>query len=555
MSETPRLPMIVLCAPEHPEVLQEQFGRYEREYDVRTTSSAAETAEVLTRARAEGHPVALLVTESRLPDSEIHPALHVWRTAVPTARRIVAAHWDHFMADADLLRSGLATGKYDAFLLMPRGLRDEEFHNAITDLLSDWGSTVAVPEVAAVEIIAPQRSALVPSIRDYLDRMGMPSAVVDPESVRADELLAEYDGPRLFPIVSRAGRPPLPVSSVREVASMIYGTPSDIEVDTIVDLVVLGAGPAGLATAVYGSSEGLSTVVIESEAIGGQAGTSSMIRNYLGFPRGISGMRLAQRARNQAIRFGTRFFTGWPVTTLELGAPGEPHVVRTDGGDVRARAVVISTGVDYRRLGLTGLEDLVGRGVHYGAAVSAARELEGYDVVVVGGGNSAGQAAIHLARFARSVTIMIRRPDLSETMSDYLIREISYNHVINVQPCAQVVDGGGEERLQWVTVRDLNTGEETRHEIGGLFLLLGADPGCGWLPEEICRDERGFVLTGRDIPKHLWRAGTPPANLETAVPGIFAAGDVRGGSMKRVAAASGEGASVVPLVHAYLGGI
>ena len=546
--------MILLCAPEHPDVLREQFGRYEREYDLRTTSSSAETAEVLTSARAEGHPVALVVTESRLPDSEVHPALHRWRTAVPTARRVVAAHWDHFMTDADTLRSGLATGKYDAFLLMPRGLRDEEFHNAITDLLSDWGSTVAVPEVAAMEIISPQRSALVPSLRDYLDRMGMPSAVVDPESPRAAELLADYDGPLLYPIVSRGGRPPTPVSTVREVASMIYGTPSDIEVDTVVDLVVLGAGPGGLATAVYGSSEGLSTVVIESEAIGGQAGTSSMIRNYLGFPRGISGMRLAQRARNQAIRFGTRFFTGWPVTDLVPGAPGQPHLVRTEGGDVLARTVVISTGVDYRRLGLTGLEDLVGQGVHYGAAVSAARELEGYDVVVVGGGNSAGQAAIHLARFARSVTIMIRRPDLSETMSDYLIREISYNQVISVQPCAQVVDGGGEERLQWITVRDLNTGEETRREIGGLFLLLGADPGCAWLPEEICRDDRGFVLTGRDIPKHLWRAGTPPANLETVVPGIFAAGDVRGGSMKRVAAASGEGASVIPLVHAYLAG-
>jgi len=545
--------MILLCAPEHADVLEQQFSRYRHEYDVRTARSAEETAETLTRAREGGTPVALLVTESRLPDSEVHSALHVWRGIVPTARRVVAAYWDNFMADAEYLRPGLATGKYDAFLLMPRGVRDEEFHTAITELLSDWGSTVAVPEVAAAEIVTPQGDALVTAIRDYLDRMGMPSAVVDPDSERGRELLSEVEGTPEFPLFVRIGRPAFRVTSVRDVASMIYGTPGDIEVDTVVDLVVLGAGPAGLATAVYGSSEGLSTVVIESEAIGGQAGTSSMIRNYLGFPRGISGMRLAQRARNQAIRFGTRFFTGWPVTALEPGAPGEPHLIRTDGGEVRARAVVISTGVDYRRLGITALEDLVGNGVHYGAAVSAARELEGYDVVVVGGGNSAGQAAIHLARFARSVTILVRRSDLSETMSDYLIREISYNNVIRVQPCAQVVDGGGDSRLQWITVRDLNSGEETRHEVGGLFLLLGADPGCGWLPEAICRDERGFVLTGRDIPKHLWPGGTPPANLETAVPGIFAAGDVRGGSMKRVAAASGEGASVVPLVHAYLG--
>jgi thioredoxin reductase (NADPH) len=543
----------VLCAPEHADVLESEFGRYLRDYDIRVARSGEETAELLRAARTGGHQVALLVTESRLPDDQVHMAMHAWRGIVPTARRIVTAHWDHFMDDAAALRPGLATGKYDAFLLMPRGARDEEFHTAVTELLSDWGSTVAAPEVVAAEIVTPTPDTLTAQVRDFLDRMGMPSAVVHPDSQRGAELLASYDGPRDYPIFSRIGRPPLAVSSVRDVASLIYGRPADIDVERVVDLVVLGAGPAGLAAAVYGSSEGLSTVVIEADAIGGQAGTSSMIRNYLGFPRGISGMRLAQRARNQAIRFGTQFFTGWPVTSVEPGADGKPHVVRTEGGDVHARAVVISTGVDYRRLGIPALEDLVGNGVHYGAAVSAARELEGYDAVVVGGGNSAGQAAIHLARFARSVTILVRRPDLSATMSDYLIREIGYTDVIRVQPCVQDVDGGGDARLQWITVRDLNTGEETRREVAGLFLLLGAEPGCGWLPEAICRDDRGFVLTGRDIPKHLWVGGSPPANLETSVPGIFAAGDVRGGSMKRVAAASGEGASVVPLVHAYLG--
>jgi thioredoxin reductase (NADPH) len=548
----PRNPLIVLVAPYHADVLESQFGRYAADYDIRTTHSAAETDELLSSLGHEDR-VALLVSETELPDGYVLQAVHGWRKRVPTARRIIAAHVDHFRQRAEELRHGLATGKYDAYLLMPRGVRDEEFHTAVTELLSDWGSTVAAPEVASAEIISPRADSVSLGIRDFLDRMGMPSEIVDPDSARGQQLLASYDGPPEYPIFTRMGRPPLRVSSVRDVASLIYGTPADIDVDTVVDLLVLGAGPAGLATAVYGSSEGLSTVVVEAEAIGGQAGTSSMIRNYLGFPRGISGMRLAQRARNQAIRFGTRFFTGWPALALEPGTGGGPHLVRTEGGDVRARAVVISTGVDYRRLGIQSLEDLVGNGVHYGAAVSAAREMEGYDVIVVGGGNSAGQAAIHLARFARSVTIMIRRPDLSATMSDYLIREIQYNTVIRVQPCAQVVDGGGDGRLGWVTVKDLNTDEETRREVGGLFLLLGAEPGCGWLPEAICRDERGFVLTGRDIPKHLWTQGSPPANLETSVPGIFAAGDVRGGSMKRVAAASGEGASVVPLVHAYLG--
>jgi thioredoxin reductase (NADPH) len=277
-----------------------------------------------------------------------------------------------------------------------------------------------------------------------------------------------------------------------------------------------------------------------------------MIRNYLGFPRGISGMRLAQRARNQAVRFGTHFFTGWPVEGLVPGMHGEPHRVRTEGGEVRARAVLISSGVAYRRLRVEPLEALVGSGVHYGAAVSAAREMEGRDVFVVGGGNSAGQAAIHLARFARTVTILVRRPDLSATMSDYLVREIAYTPRVTVQPCAEVVDGGGEGQLEWITVRDLNTGQDSRRIAGGLFLLLGAEPHCDWITDQVCRDDNGFVLTGRDVPKHLWREGLPPANLETTVPGIFAAGDVRGGSMKRVAAASGEGASVVPLVHAHL---
>jgi thioredoxin reductase (NADPH) len=543
--------MILLVAPAHEDVLRDEFGRYVRDYEIRCTATAAETAEVLREARAAGAQVALMVTESQLPDSDLFPAFAEWRSIVPTARKIVAAHWDRFMLDAAPLRAGLATGKYDAYLLMPRGVRDEEFHTAVTELLSDWGSTVATPEVASAEIIAPRPDVLTASIRDYLDRMGMPSAFVTPDSPKGRRLLEGYDGPLDYPIFTRIGRPPLPVTSVRDVASLIYGTPADIEVDTVVDLAVVGGGPAGLAAAVYGSSEGLSTVVVEAEAIGGQAGTSSMIRNYLGFPRGISGMRLAQRARNQAIRFGTRFFTGWPVVGLE---PGVPHVLRTEGGDVRARCVLISSGVAYRRLGVAGIEDLVGQGVHYGAAVSAAREVEGYDVVVVGGGNSAGQAAIHLARFARSVTIVIRRRDLAETMSDYLIREISYNDVIRVQPCTTIVDGGGDSRLQWITTQDLETGAETTREVGGLFLLLGADPHCDWLPDAICRDQRGFVVTGRDIPKHLWSAGTPPANLETAVPGIFAAGDVRSASMKRVAAASGEGAAVVALVHAHLAG-
>jgi thioredoxin reductase (NADPH) len=551
-SPTPA-PAIVLVAGDHLDTLRQSFGRYEREYALRTATSAEEAERVATEWLDAGGQVALFVTDSVLPDAHVLEAFHRWRQVVPTARRVVAAHWERFLSDAAELRSGMVKGKYDAYLLMPRGTRDEEFHHAVTELLSDWGSTVAEAEVVTVKIVAPEQDGLVLAIRDFLDRMGMPHRVYAPDSEVGLTLQAMHPpagpGEPEFPLVHAINRAAIRATNVRDVAISVYGAPSDLDVSGTVDVAVVGAGPAGLATAVYAASEGLSTVVIEAEAIGGQAGTSSMIRNYLGFPRGISGMRLAQRARNQAIRFGTQFFTGWEVQALETG---EPHVLRTDGGDVRARTVVIAAGVTYRKLRVEPLEDLVGRGVHYGAAMTAAREMEGQEVFVVGGGNSAGQAAVHLARFARSVTVLVRRESLSETMTSYLVGEIAHNPRMTVRTCTQVVDGGGEARLEWLALEDVRTGEVERVEAQGLFLLLGAEPRCDWLPPEVERDEAGYVLTGRDVPKEHWADGVPPAELATTVPGVFAVGDIRARSMKRVASAAGEGASVVPLVHAWL---
>lgn len=551
-TDQPR-PVVVLCAPHHADVLEAQFARYTHDYDVRTTTDAASTTALLT-ADTLG-PVALVVTETELPDAHVLRALSAWRAQAPRARRLVAAHHEHFRLRADELRPGLATGKYDAYLLMPRGVRDEEFHTAVTEMLSDWGSTA--PVVPTVHIVSARLDAVTVALRDFAYQMGMPAEVVAPDSdlglaIVARHAAGGHEHDAELPLVSALGGRTSQPRSVQELAATIYGAPDQVDVDEVVDLVVVGAGPAGLAAAVYGSSEGLSTVVLEAGAVGGQAGTSSMIRNYLGFPRGISGMRLSQRARSQALRFGTRFFTGWPAVDVVPGAVGGPHTVLTDGGQVRARSVLVATGVDYRRLGVDSAEELVGLGVHYGATVSAAPEMEGRDVFVVGGGNSAGQAALHLARFARSVTLLVRRRDVRETMSDYLVREMHYLPSVTVQPCTAVVGAGGEGRLAWVDLRDLETGEVTRREAGGLFLLLGAEPRCDWLPPDVARDERGFVLTGRDVPTDRWTDGLPPANLATTVPGLFAAGDIRAGSMKRVAAASGEGASVVPLVHAHL---
>ncbi len=546
-------PVILLVSEENADYLLDEFGRYARDYDLRTAHSAAESGQVV-KTLPSGQQLALVVTESVLPDMDVLETFHHLRKYVPTCRRVVAAHWSRFRQDAERLRSGLAKGKYDAYLLMPRGQRDEEFHTAICELLSDWNQTVAAPVVESLRVVSPTNDGLTLAVRDFLDRIGVPHLVHHPDSDVGREILARLGGDAApaYPVVERWDGDPYSVTSVRDVAISIYGRPDQIDVDSIADLVVVGAGPAGLGASVYAASEGLSTVTVEAEAIGGQAGTSSMIRNYLGFPRGISGMRLAQRARNQAIRFGTQFFTGWPATALEVGRDGAPHVVCTEGGDVRTRAVVIASGVTYRRLGVDAIDRMVGSGVNYGAAMTAAREMEGLDVYVVGGGNSAGQAAIHLSRFARSVTILVRRPDLTATMSSYLIGEIEFNPRITVEGCRCVVDGGGDGRLEWIEVEDTTTGQRVRREAGGLFLLLGAVAHCDWLPPEVARDANGFVLTGRDVPSSTWRDGLPPENLETTVPGIFAVGDIRAGSMKRVASASGEGASVVPLIHAWL---
>lgn len=552
MTDAPR-PAIVVVSGTYADQLAEEFGRYARDYEIAKARSVDEAISTTMSLTRRGAQVAMFVSDSRLPDSLAPTALHMLRSLVPTSRRVLVAPWDYFREDSVALRPALAKGKFDAFLLMPRGPRDEEFHLAIVELLNEWGASIATPLVDSVQIVAPDGGGLVLGIRDYLFRIGAPSRVYPPDSAVGRAIVAAYDGEPTWPLVRVFSQDEVfTPTSVRDVAMSIYGRPDDIDVDTVVDVVIVGAGPAGLATSVYASSEGLSTVAIESEAIGGQAGTSSMIRNYLGFPRGISGTKLAQRARSQALRFGTRFFTGWPVTGLKTGRDGDPHVVCTEGGDVRARAVVIACGVDYRQLDIPSVAEFVGRGVNYGAAMTAAREMEDTDVLVVGGGNSAGQAAVHLARFARSVTIVVRRADLSATMSQYLIDEISFNPRIKVRGNACVVGASGSDVLESVELESTLTGEHEQVPARGLFLLLGAEPRCEWMPPDVLRDGHGFVLTGRDVPMEEWVDGCPPESLATSVPGVFAVGDVRAGSMKRVASASGEGASVVALVHAYL---
>jgi thioredoxin reductase (NADPH) len=329
-----------------------------------------------------------------------------------------------------------------------------------------------------------------------------------------------------------------------------FGLMAPLTPDHVYDVVVVGAGPSGLAAAVYASSEGLSTLVVEQLAVGGQAGTSSLIRNYPGFSRGVSGAHLAFRSFQQAWSFGTDYSFMRPVDAL--GSDGGLHTVSmADGSLVRTRSVVIATGVDYRRLDVPELESLVGRGVYYGAAVSEAPSMAGEDVYVVGGGNSAGQAALHLARYARQVTLLVRGPSLAASMSDYLISQLEATRNVALRYRTAVVGGRSEDGcLRSLTLADPHGTETEEVPAGGLFVLIGSVPHTGWLPDEVERDAQGFVRTGRDVTAPA--DGTMRLSLETSLPGVFAVGDVRAGSVKRVATAVGDGATVIATLHGYL---
>lgn len=540
--------LLIVATDAHRDGLVDEFGsRYRRDYDLRSVTSAVSARDVADAIVSGGQSIALLAVDYSIDGGAV-ALIDELRVISPGSRRVVLIPADSFTVALDDLRPALAEGRLDTYLLIPRGPRDEEFHTAVSEYLSDWGWSSAPPEVTSVRIVDDGGQRELAGIRDFLDRMGIAYARYRPDSVPGLEIRALVPADSPLPIIAQFNRPPLVGATVRSVAEAFYGSPSELGEDFLADLLVIGAGPAGLAAAVYGASEGLRTVVLEAEAVGGQAGTSSMIRNYLGFPRGVSGMRLAMRARIQATRFGARLFTGRAVTGAVVG---DVHEVEYDGGTLKARTILIACGVSYRRIGVPAIEEMLGSGVHYGAATSVAREMERRNVMIVGGGNSAGQAAIHLARFARSVTIVVRRDGLKQSMSAYLVNEIAMQDRIAVRTRSRVVDGGGAGRLQWVGLED-GAGDVERLDVDGLFLLLGADPGCDWLPADVARDEGGFVLTGREIPSELWRDGRPPAPLETTVPGVFAAGDVRSGSMKRVASASGEGAAAVSQVHAHL---
>ena len=520
-------------------------SRYGAHYQVVSSSSAEMALARLAELKAAGADVPLVLADQRLPGMSGTQLLARVRQFFPTARRGLLIPWGERSTPAPLLEAA-ALGQLEFYLNRPAWSPDEQFHRVITGSLEEWWREQG-RRSELVTVIGDDPSARVHEIRDVLARNNVPFGFYASDSPEGRAALRRLG----------VGHPAGPVLSLD--TGVVLVDPANAEVGEalgldvrpaggVYDVVIVGAG-AGLAAAVYGASEGLRTALLEREAFGGQAGTTSRIRNYLGFPDGISGGELAQRAYEQAWVFGTHLVYGNAATSL---ATDQDLLVvgLEDGSQARARAVVIASGVSYRRLGIPELEALAGAGVFYGAGTIEAQAVAGKPAFVVGGGNSAGQAALHLSRYARQVTILIRSQSLAASMSDYLIREIEAAPNVDVRYRCEVAGGGGSGHLEQLLLRNRDSGKTEGTPAAGLFILIGAQPFTSWLPEAIQRDPWGFILTGPDTGQD-WPLQRAPFLLETTTPGVFAAGDVRHGSMKRVASAVGEGSTAIRLIHDY----
>jgi thioredoxin reductase (NADPH) len=509
--------------------------------------------DALARLAHRGEEVALVAANLHLAGMDGVEFLDRARALHRRAMRALLIAMDRrgtripFEALASLQRA-TALGRIDLWVVKGWVAPEELLYPQIQGALTAW-TRANRPRHVVVRVVGERWSPRSHELRDTLARNTVPFAFHAADSDEGRQLLRFHgaDTERLPVVIFHDGSV-LHNPTLVEIADAlgVHTQPSS----EVYDLAILGAGPAGLAAAVYGASEGLRTLVIEPQAIGGQAGTSSMIRNYLGFPWGVGGGELAFRAWEQALLFGAQFV--FSQRAIGLTMRGHERVIAlTDGSEVSAQTVIIATGVAYRRLGIPALERLVGAGVFYSATGVEARALAGEAVYVVGGANSAGQAALHLARFAAHVTLIVRGESLAAGMSDYLITQLQAIPNVHVRLRTRVVSGHGEDRLETLTLEDVASGQ--REEVAGaaVFVLIGAEPHTEWLRHILQRDDRGYILTGRDVPLQAWPLQRPPLPFETSMPGVFAVGDARHGSMKRVAGAVGEGSVAVGSVHQY----
>lgn len=547
--------LAVDIAPQELDRIEAELTRaFGTDFRIRGELSCDDAMRLLRDTHERGDPVAVVLVDDSFDEDVRGELFSLVRRLHPDARRALLVEWGAWAKrdSATAILHAMAVGHISYYVLKPWIERDELFHRTVAEFVQEW-SRSAVSNLREVVVVADPRSARAYAITSLLNRNGVPHAFRDRHSDLGRAVLdrtGSTQGDVVVWMPALSGKTLVDPTDAEVVEA--WGVPTTLREDERhFDVLVVGAGPAGLAAAVYASSEGLSTLVVERESIGGQAGASSLIRNYLGFSRGISGAELAQRGYQQAWVFGAHFVLMREVDRLTYD--GERFVAHVGGiGDVSARAVVLATGVSYRRLGVPSLEELSGKGVYYGASVTAAHALAGLHAVVVGAGNSAGQAVLHLARYCERVTLVVRGASMSDSMSAYLTRAIDAEPVVVVRTSTEVSRGSGDGRLEEVDLRNRGDGTVETVRADGLFIMIGAEPRTDWLPDDAERDHGGFVMTGADASRGAWKRDREPHPYETTVPGIFAVGDVRCGSVKRVASAVGEGSVVVSQLHQFL---
>jgi thioredoxin reductase (NADPH) len=546
---------IIFSIDDDPQVLRaisrDLRTMYGKEYKILSTTSANEALESLTDLKNSSDVVAMFVCDQRMPDMEGVTFLEKAIKIFPDAKRVLLTAY----SDTEAAIKAINDVQLDYYLMKPWDPPEEKLYPILNDLLDDWHSDY-IPEFKGIKVVGYQFSPQSHTVKDYLASNLIPyrwldiekntdaKQVLDLNKVSLDQLpMIVYDDgtflckPTIRAIAEKVGRNP-------QITNDIY------------DVVIIGAGPAGLAAAVYGASEGLKTLLIERKAPGGQAGSSSRIENYLGFPAGLSGADLTRRAISQAMRLGAEFLSPQSVNDITQ-KDGYKTIILDDGPEIISRTVVITTGVDYRKLEVKGIENFTGAGVYYGSSMTEAAACKDQDVYIIGGGNSAGQSAVYLSKFAKNVYIIIRRDSLSYTMSAYLIQQIDNISNIQVLPDTEITEASGHNCLERLTLINSKTKETVIKNASALYVFIGAKPYTDWIKLDIIKDEKGFIETGRELRRYdsfgkIWKANRDPFLLETSCQGIFAAGDVRAGAMNRVASAVGEGSMAISFVHKYL---
>jgi thioredoxin reductase (NADPH) len=548
-------PPIILVIDDDPQVLRaierDLRSKYRKDYRILSASSGNEALQTVQELKLRNEEIALFLSDQRMPGLQGVDFLQQAKTHFPAAKRVLLTAY----SDTNAAIKAINDVQLDYYLMKPWDPPEEKLYPIINDLLDEWQSTYR-PDSPGIRVVGYQWSPQSHNIKDFLAGNLIPFAWLDVEtSDKARELiqlsdLELKDMPAIFfEDGSFLARPDI-ISVGNKIGLKAQAS------EKLYDVVIIGAGPAGLAAAVYGASEGLKTLLIERRAPGGQAGTSSRIENYLGFPTGLSGAELTRRAITQATRFGAEFLSPQEVANITV-KDGYKIIQLSDGTEINARSVVITTGVSYRQLGAAGEENYTGAGVYYGAATTEAYACSDQDVYVVGGGNSAGQAAMYLSKYARSVHILVRKPDLSSTMSQYLIDQI--NSTKNIVVCGKTIitKMQGDGRLEEIVIQNIENGGIEQVKTNSVFIFIGAKPCTEWVQLDLIRNDKGYIETGRDLLrfdffKKKWKLDREPFLLESSMPGIFAAGDVRAGAMNRIASAVGEGAMSIKFVHEYL---